>query len=144
KIRFASGANSVVCDLRTPSLSGFVKSKIRHQSTAREYPRTWLMFFWIVLAAQIGYLVGGIWTFFQPGLWPLLVGIVALRFTFDYLPLWCFTSSYRITEWKKGFALAEFILPLYLLMQPIFALGTSFEWKQRRLTVRTTEQTKIP
>ena len=37
------------------------------------------------------------------------------------------------------FFLAEVLLPFYLLLQPVFALGNAFEWKDRRLTVKTAE-----
>ena len=144
KIRFATGADSVVRDNRRPALGEFSRAKIRHQSTAREYPRGWLMFFWSILAAQIGYLAGGILALFHPELWLVLAGAVALRFVCDYLLLWRFASVNQLTEWRRGFVLAELILPFYLLMQPISALSGSFEWKQRQLTVRPTEQTKIP
>ncbi len=144
KVRFAAGADSVVRDNRRPALGEFSRAKIRHQSTAREYPRGWLMFFWSILAAQIGYLAGGIWALFHPGFWLMLAGAIALRFACDYLLLWRFACVNQLTEWRRGFVLAEFILPFYLLMQPIFALSGGFEWKQRRLTVRTAEQTKIP
>ena len=144
KVRFATSTDTVVRDLRTPALGEFTKAKVRHQSTAREYPRGWLMFFWSILAAQIGYLAGGIWALFHPGFWLVFAGAVALRFACDYSVLWRFARVNQLLEWRKGFVLAELILPFYLLMQPIFALSGSFEWKQRRLTVQAAEQTKIP
>jgi len=138
-VRFAADPDSVVRDLRMPTASEFRDAKRRHQSTARAYPAVWLMFFWMVIAAQIGYLGGWIHTIFHPAFLPVVLTAFLLRYVLDYSLLRHFARIHSLREWKKGFFLAEVLLPFYLLLQPVFALGNAFEWKDRRLTVKTAE-----
>lgn len=141
-VRFALSSDAVVCDLRLPSAKEFQRAKKRHQSTARAYPLGWLVFFWIVILAQIGYLLGWGFAVFRPGLLPLIIGAFILRFGCDFFLLSDFARFNSLQNWKRGFLFAEIILPFYLLSQPIFALFGVFEWKERLLTAHVVEQTE--
>jgi cellulose synthase/poly-beta-1,6-N-acetylglucosamine synthase-like glycosyltransferase len=139
KIRFAAGADSVVRDLRLPSLSEFQAAKHRHQSTARLYPIGWLMFFWTTIAAQIGFLVGWISAVFMPSIFPIVVVGTLIRLLCDCLLLRELAYTHALRDWSRGFLLAELLLPFYLILQPIFALSQRFKWKERILPATKTQ-----
>ncbi len=138
QVRFATGADSTVRDLRFPSWHEFEGAKRRHQSTARLYPPGWLMFFWITLAAQVGYLGGWVHACSELSAFPVVLAGSLVRVLCDYFLLAALARSCLLEDWRRGFLLGEVLLPFYLLLQPFLALSQRFVWKQRVLTVKTT------
>ncbi|MFH1010346.1 MAG: glycosyltransferase [bacterium] len=133
QVRFVTGPDTTVRDMRRPKWQEFLKSKRRHQSTARHYPLGWLMFFWIAIIAQVGYLGGWGHAVIHPSFLPVAVAGFLLRSICDYLLLGQLARICFVQNWRRGFLIAEILLPFYLLLQPIFALGRAFEWKERHL-----------
>jgi glycosyltransferase involved in cell wall biosynthesis len=139
QVRFVTGADSTVRDLRLPSWLEFKDAKRRHQSTARLYPFGWLMFFWITIAAQAGYLAGWISAFFEPSAFPVVLAGSLVRLLCDFLLLAGIAQSCSVQDWRRGFFAAEVLLPFHLLMQPILALSPRFKWKERVLSARAAQ-----
>jgi len=139
QVRFATGADSTIRDLRFPSWHEFKDAKRRHQSTARLYPPGWLMFFWMTLAAQVGYLGGWVHTCFELSAFPVVLAGSLVRVLCDYFLLAALARSCPLEDWRRGFLLGEVLLPFYLLLQPFLALSQRFTWKQRVLPVKMTQ-----
>ncbi len=114
QVRFVMNADAVVKDLRTPSAQEFQQAKKRHQSTARAYPFGWLLFFWIVILAQIGYLIGWGSALFRPEILPITIGAFIVRYGCDFLLLSLFSSFNSLKNWKRGFLLIELIFAFLL------------------------------
>jgi cellulose synthase/poly-beta-1,6-N-acetylglucosamine synthase-like glycosyltransferase len=143
RVQFASGADSSVLDLRLPTWREFLRSKRRHQSTARKYPVGWLMFFWIIILAQLGYVAGWIYGLFHPAFLLLAAAGFVFRGLFDYLLLSQLAHSCSVRKSTRGFLLAEMLMPFYLLLQPVLAFGRGIEWKERRLPMKSAPQATV-
>jgi cellulose synthase/poly-beta-1,6-N-acetylglucosamine synthase-like glycosyltransferase len=143
RVRFATGADSAVFDLRLPTWREFLRSKKRHQSTARNYPAGWLMFFWMIILAQLGYVGGWIFGLFHPAFLLVAAAGFVFRALCDYLLLSQLAHSYSVRNPGRGFLLAEVLLPFYLLLQPVLALGRGIEWKERRLPMKSAPEASV-
>ncbi|MBU0508517.1 glycosyltransferase [bacterium] len=131
RVDFAKGADSVVTDLRPPDVRRAIAAAARHQSTLRYYPLRWRALFALSIvsgAAVLGCIVAA---FLQVSLvFPLIAGLL-LRAGLDLAGVNRFCHSLRQTVSPADFALAEVLLPFYLVARPLFLLSPRFAWKGR-------------
>lgn len=131
QVKFCSNPASVVTDLRPPDSRSHISAAMRHQSVLRYYPWRWraayllsIMSGWVLLAGLIGILF---WTEYRAA----LAVIVGMKFSIDAIGVSVFAQQMKIRLRPVEFLIAEVVLPLYLVVRPLFALSPNFTWRGR-------------
>ena len=131
KVRFASDPQSVVTDLRPPTVAAQLNAAARHQSTTRFYPFGWRIAFALSIASGALILLMGISSFFSHQVFLFFLLTIASKCLIDLTAVKLFASRLHLEASLRHLLLAEFLLPLYLICRPLTMLKSSFRWHDR-------------
>jgi cellulose synthase/poly-beta-1,6-N-acetylglucosamine synthase-like glycosyltransferase len=133
QVKFASGRDSVVTEIRTADTRRKIQSAIRHQQPVKYYPRFWRCAYLFSILAQALILAAAIGAFMRPFLWPAILAAFIFRAGIDLWGIFILRQKLEINAPLHEVFAADILAPFYLLIRAGLSLIPSHSWKGRQL-----------
>jgi cellulose synthase/poly-beta-1,6-N-acetylglucosamine synthase-like glycosyltransferase len=131
KVKFARGRDCITEDLRSPDRRRYLNAAIRHQSTTRYYALRWRLIYIYSIFANIAFVALWVLAAIRPELLFTALATTALKWLLEGVSVKLFCRKLETGLSFIEFFLAETVLPVYILIRPLFATIPGFSWQNR-------------
>jgi cellulose synthase/poly-beta-1,6-N-acetylglucosamine synthase-like glycosyltransferase len=133
-VKFLKSREAVVTTAPAATIGDFLSQRKRWVSKSRLYERkgiTWVMMgcYLFNLALLVSFVAG----FFMPGAWVLLLLLLTLKLSGEYLFLKKVTTFFGQEQLMRPFAAGSLLHIFYVLLIGIYGNFGRYNWKGRRL-----------
>jgi cellulose synthase/poly-beta-1,6-N-acetylglucosamine synthase-like glycosyltransferase len=135
-VKFARGRDCITEDRRLPDRHRYVNAAIRHQSTTRYYAMRWRLIYLYSITANILFLLLWVCSILYPALLPTAFVSTAVKWIIEGVSVKIFCRKLETELSFPELLLAETVLPIYILIRPIFAAVPGFSWQNRSHSTR--------